>query len=167
MKAKSILAIVLLLFVGASLAALVVKSLQQNSQPQAGADPAGTEATVTALEEPIADGVIAYYFHGNVRCKTCNTIEAYAKETVETRFSDEVQAGRLEWRVLNFEKPENSRLREEFELVASSVVLASFRDGKRTDFKTLDEVWALWDDKPAFTDYVRKELEALLAESHG
>jgi hypothetical protein len=44
-----------------------------------------------------------------------------------------------------------------YELVASSLVLVDFRDGKERQWKNLEQVWDLaWDDE-AFADYVRKE----------
>ena len=43
------------------------------------------------------------------------------------------------------------------------VVLAKMKDGKIEDWKRLDEVWAVVGDKPAFTKYVRGEIERMLS----
>ena len=44
-----------------------------------------------AKSDAMADGVVAIYFHGNVRCATCRKIEAYADEAVQSRFSEALE----------------------------------------------------------------------------
>lgn len=112
--------------------------------------------TASAAASPTADGkVIAYYFHGNFRCSTCRTIEAYSEEAITKEFTDELGAGRLAWRVVNVEEPENKHFVEDFELVTKSLVLVEYRDGKVTRHQNLPQVWQLVRDKDAFLDYVR------------
>ena len=53
--------------------------------------------TATGEASQNTDGhVIAYYLHGNFRCITCRTIEAYAEEAITKGFADELASGRLE-----------------------------------------------------------------------
>ena len=148
MKPKNIVTVVLLLFVGASIVVLAMKSFRR-SPP----------AVATASQ---ADGVVVYYFHGKTRCVTCNTIEAYAKEAVEANFSGQIDAGLLQWRVVNFESPGNEHLVKKYELIASSVVLVQMKDGSEQEWKNLDRVWELVGDKESFLKYVEEETRALL-----
>ena len=92
---------------------------------------------------PIADGVVAFYFHGNVRCATCKKIEAYADEAVQQGFAEALEDGALTWRVVNIDEPENKHFVQDFQLVTRSVVLAEYRDGKVVRWENLDKVWQL------------------------
>jgi hypothetical protein len=55
--------------------------------------------------------VIAYYFHGTVRCETCQKIERQAREVIEQRFKPELTAQRLVFKPLNYDLPENAHCR--------------------------------------------------------
>ena len=90
---KNILSVGLLLFVAASIAVLVVKSLQQGPPADAWSPP--------------SDGVVAYYFHGKVRCVTCKSIEAFAHEAIQSGFAEQLGQRRIVWRVVNYEQPGN------------------------------------------------------------
>jgi hypothetical protein len=106
--------------------------------------------------------VIAYYFHGDFRCGTCRTIEAYSEEAITKGFADELASGRLAWRVVNVDEPENKHFVEDFALVTKSLVLADYRDGKVIRHENLQEVWKLVRDKEAFIDYVRASTREFL-----
>ena len=148
MNIKTTCTIALLMFVAASIVVLVVKSLRQ-----------GIHA-VTADDQ--RDRLIVYNFHGKVRCPACRNIAVYAHEAVAKGFPTEVGDGRIEWKVVDFEKPENQRFVKDFELVAPSVVLVEMRGGVRKRWKNLPEVWELFDDKPTFVAFIQKEVQAFL-----
>jgi hypothetical protein len=149
MKAKNIVTAILLLFVAASVVWLVVKGQPQGSQPD-------------EVVEPISDGVIVYYFHSNARCPTCKNIEAYAHEAVQTGFVEPLDAGQMQWRVLNYEQPANEHCVAEYGLVAPTVILVEMDGGKEKQWKNLARVWELVGDKPAFIEYVQGETRTLL-----
>lgn len=125
--------------------------------PVASAKNAATTAT--------ADGVVVYYFHGNVRCATCKKIESYTDDAVRQGFSEELQTGSLSWRVVNVEEPQNRHFIQDFQLVTKSVVLAEYRNGNVVRWKNLDKVWQLVRNQDAFADYIRDETSAFLGES--
>jgi len=113
--------------------------------------------------ETVGDGLVVYYFHSNTRCPTCRSIEAQAQETVKTHFASQLSNGEVIWKIVNYEQPAAKPLAEKFQLQMPVVVLARMKDGKIEDWKRLDEVWAFVGDKPAFTKYVRGEIERMLA----
>jgi hypothetical protein len=129
----------------------------------------GVTTPVVSAEEPVAstapDGVVAFYFHGNVRCETCKKIEAYADEAVHQGFADALQNGSLTWRVANIDEPENRHFIEDFQLVTRSVVLAEYRDGNVIRWKNLDKVWQLVRSKDSFVEYVQGEAREFLGAS--
>jgi len=125
------------------------------AHPAASGEPARTPGT---------DGVVAYYFHGNVRCATCKKIEAFADEAVHQGFQEMLENGALTWRVVNVDEPENRHFIDDFQLVTRSVVLAEYDDDAIIRWKNLDKVWQLVRSKDAFIDYVQGETGQFLGE---
>jgi hypothetical protein len=133
---------------------LVLSALAASAVPLIAAAPAEQAAEQT---------IIVYYFHGDKRCKTCRTIEAYAEEALQSRFSKELESGLLEWKVVNFDQPENKHFLEEFGLYSSSIVVVESVGGRAVRHEILPEVWSLVREKQSFFAYlntaVRKYLE--------
>jgi hypothetical protein len=111
------------------------------------------------------NGVRVYYLHGNVRCTTCRSIEAYAKEAVETGFANELKNGNVQWQVINYESPGNEHYATDYNIVAPNVVLVRFKGGKQDSWKGLPEVWEHVGDKSAFVNFVQKNLREYLGEA--
>ncbi len=158
MKVKTIITAVLLLFVAVSIVALIAR--------ETGNDPAATSespATNNAAEVELPeDRLIVYYFHGNIRCPTCLTLEDYSKEAVETLFSDELKSGRIEWRVVNFDETWNEHFLQDYDLSFQSLVLVEITDGKEARYANLEKIWDLVGDKTAYVEYVKGEIDAWL-----
>ena len=114
----------------------------------------------TSGEKPDANGVavgptdqvIVYYFHGTVRCKTCNGIEKSAHEIVNSQFAEELKSGRVAWHTENFQERED--LAKRYEVTSSTVVVVEIRGGKEVAFERLDMVWELTGDVEALKKYV-------------
>jgi hypothetical protein len=153
MKFKSLITVVLIVFVAASLVYLVVK--------ESGTESGEAEEIQTSVEQP-AHKVVAYYFHGFKRCKTCLKIESSAKTAIEAAFEKEMSAGELEWKLVNFEEEANAEIVTKYELVASSLVIVEFQNGQEIRWKNLENVWELvWEDE-LYADYVTKEVTGFL-----
>ena len=124
----------------------------------AGAPQKAKAPPAVAVAPAASPGVLVYYFHATVRCATCRTIEAYAQETVTTKFASDLQARRLEWRAVDVQEPANHHFIQDFQLYTRSVVVVDAKNPKR--FKILDRVWQLVRDKAAFQSYVEQEIRA-------
>lgn len=158
MKAKTLLSGLLIVFVAVSLVYLVVK---ENGKTSEGAADNRTEPASQSTPQ-----VVAYYFHGFTRCKTCLHMESEAKKAIENAFPDELKNSRLVWKVVNFEESENVNLAQKYQLVASSIIIAEFQNGQETRWKNLDKIWDLvWDDA-AYGLYVQDEVRKFLNSDH-
>lgn len=155
MNTKSMLSSALLLFVLVSVAILVGRELREGQTPSA-------DATAAALS---ADGLVAYYFHGDVRCPTCRNIENYAHEAVESGFGDALASGVLQWRVVNYEAPANAHFAQEYELFSPTVVLVRTSGGKPAEWRNLSRVWELVGSKDEFQEYVQDAVRVYLSQS--
>ncbi len=123
-----------------------------------------TAAGSTTAGNAVVDGLIVYYFHGNVRCPTCKAIESQTHDVVEHDFAEEFGGGKIVWKVLNYEGPASADLSSEFGIHMANVVLAKMEGGQIKTWKRLDQVWALVGDKPAFAEFIKSEIGPLLAE---
>jgi hypothetical protein len=108
--------------------------------------------------------VVAYYFYTTQRCASCYKIETYSHEAIEKGFADAIKSGKLEWKMLNTDLPENKRFIEDYSLFTKSLVLVKEENGKQTSWKNCNKVWELLNNKEAFESYVQKEVRSYLGQ---
>ena len=123
--------------------------------------PAHTDATTAAQ----GNRVIAYYFHGNIRCYTCHTMEKYSKEAIEANFKDALSSGKLEFKVVNTEERGNEHYVSDYQLYTKSLVLSLIKDGKEIESKNLTKIWEHVRNKQEFFEYVTEEVNNFLKET--
>ena len=158
MKIKTALTVALLLFVVISIVALIAR--ESGNYPRVSTE---SEADNNAVDTKMPENrIIVYYFHGNVRCPTCLTLEAYSKEAVETQFQDELKSGRVDWQVINYHETWNEHFLQDYDLSFQSVVLAEIKDGNEVRYTNLEKIWDLVGDKAAYIGYVGEEIRASL-----
>jgi hypothetical protein len=158
MTAKRIITAVLLAFATAGVAYVVFDEVRGKKED------AGATADNIPPEPNVRNRIIAYYFHGNVRCDTCEKIEAYTRETLFTNFEEAVKDGQLEWRVVNTDEPENEHFVEEFQLTTRSVVLVHMDGLEQKKWKNLDRIWDLVGKKDSFQQYILEETMSYMTE---
>jgi len=178
MELKNAIAVCLISLFSATLVVLIARSLDSQAAAQLEPQLTNIAEELRALRgqggivaapgaptkaETVGDGLVVYYFHGNVRCPTCRSIESQAQETVQTHFASQLSNGEVIWKIVNYEQASAKPLADKFQVQGPVVVLAKMKNGETVDWKRLDEVWALVGDRPAFIQYVRKEIERMLA----
>jgi hypothetical protein len=131
--------------------------------PSAAADNPATSTNAEA-QAPGTE-IVAYYFHGNLRCKTCKALEAFSEEAISEGFADQLSDRSLVSRVVNTDEPENKHFVTDFELVTKALVLVEYRDGEVTRFEDLKLIWQLVRDKDGFLKYVRDATREFIGES--
>jgi hypothetical protein len=163
MKSKTIITTVLLLFIITSFAYLVFKEVRSTSQ----SDPTGTNMPAIAepnepSSETMAQKVIVYYFYSTARCATCRKFEAFSNEALHESFEEALNDGRLQWRMVNVEKPGNEHFVTDYKLYSKSIVIVKMQDGKQVEWKNLQKIWELVRDKKVFIKYVQDEIRNYL-----
>ncbi|MDD5423020.1 MAG: nitrophenyl compound nitroreductase subunit ArsF family protein [Candidatus Omnitrophica bacterium] len=109
--------------------------------------------------------VVAYYFHGDMRCPTCRKLEQYSREAVETNFKDALASGKLEFKVINVEDKGNEHYTGDYQLYTKSLILSSVKDGKEIKWKNMDKIWEYVGNKNRFLDYVKSGVAEFLKEA--
>lgn len=127
--------------------------------------PGPSAGSAVAAENNDNPRFIAYYFYTSKRCKSCYRLEDWAETTIKDHFQQEIEDGRLDWRTVNVDKPENKHFTKDFNLYTKSVVIVEQNDGETLRWKNLDKVWQLLRDKKKYTDYVNNEIQAFMEKS--
>jgi len=70
-----------------------------------------------------SDKIEAYYFHFTARCVTCKTIEAKAKENLETLYPNQVKQGLITFQSLNLEEAPNKTLADKLGISGQALLL--------------------------------------------
>jgi len=108
--------------------------------------------------------VIAYYFHGTVRCETCLKIEQQAKAVIERQFKTELAAHRLVFKSVNYDLPENAHFLLDYKLPCPSLVLVRQKDGKDDQRALLGDIWQLVENPVKFNGYIETEVNKFLSD---
>ncbi|MCX6902971.1 MAG: nitrophenyl compound nitroreductase subunit ArsF family protein [Verrucomicrobia bacterium] len=117
-------------------------------------------ATANATNEQ----VIAYYFHGTMRCETCLKIEKQARETIERQFQKEIYEKRLVFKPVNYDKPENAHFLKDYKLPCPSLVVVRQKGGKDEKWKLLGETWDLIANPFKLNEYVEREVGKIVRD---
>jgi hypothetical protein len=131
--------------------------------PAPGALPLPSVTNGTTTSAP-SQRVIAYYFHGTVRCETCLKIEQQAREMIERQFKPELGAQRLVFKPLNYDLPENAHFFLDYKLPCPSLVLVRQKDGKDDQRTLLGDTWQLVEDPVKFNAYIEAEVNKFLSD---
>lgn len=113
--------------------------------------------------ETVADKVQVFLFHATRRCAICIAIGKLAGETVSERFQNELKSGKIEFREVNIDLPENKELAAKFQASGSALYLNSIKD----DIDNIEQdakVWRLTGDPIAFKDYLEGRINIMLGK---
>jgi hypothetical protein len=112
---------------------------------------------------PIPDNrVVVYQFHRRFRCEACHTLEATIRETFNTHFPEEIEAGRLVFEVVDLDADGNGHYAEDFDFFYNTVIVVDVEQGQETRFKNLEEVWSLVDNKQKAMEFIRSHVAEYL-----
>lgn len=80
------------------------------------------EKVADCVEDP-STGVEVIYFFGKQRCSTCVAMEKFAKEAIDSVFTDKIEDGSLTFKTIDITTPEGERLADLFEVSSSSLYI--------------------------------------------
>jgi len=145
----------LLVFVMASIGFLLVKESRRGAQVAA-----RTSGPAVAMSGP---GVVAYYFHGRVRCTSCVRIGNLSGKAIRERFPEELRKGLLAFREVNIDEPENRHFIDDYGLSGQSLVIVEYRNGRQVRWMNLEKVWTLLDSEKEFFPYVQEGVSSYMS----
>lgn len=157
---KKYLSVLLLVFVAVSVFVMVLR--ERNAARMVPEAPVA-EATVEN-KAVLKDAVVAFYFHAKQRCYTCNTLEKYAKEALESNFPEEMSNKTLAFQSVDVTEPANQHYIQDYQLSAQAVVLQKVKNGEVVASKKLDKIWELVRDEAAYKAYIKDSTQEFLKE---
>jgi hypothetical protein len=107
--------------------------------------------------------VEVYHFHSTNQCYSCKTVGAYAEETVNTYFSNELKSGKMVFGHINVDSPENKELVDKYEAKGASLLIGtSYKDGTFTKEENTN-VWYKISNKEEYLSYLKGVIENKLS----
>jgi hypothetical protein len=110
-----------------------------------------------------AEKVEVFLFHRTQRCTTCIAIGKLSSQTAEERFGPEVLSGKLVFREVNIDEPQNKELAEKFKASGSSLFINAIREGNDNIQEDM-QAWRLTNDPQDFKDYLSGKINSLLGK---
>ncbi|MDP1884302.1 MAG: nitrophenyl compound nitroreductase subunit ArsF family protein [Candidatus Moranbacteria bacterium] len=111
-----------------------------------------------------AEKVQIYEFHSTNRCYSCITMGQYIKTMVDESFQTEIKSGKLEFREINVDLPENKAVAAKFQAAGTSLFLNAIIDGQ-DNIQEEAQAWRLLGDQKALSDYLSKKLRGMIGET--
>ena len=118
--------------------------------------------TIASLKDVNIEKLEIYHFHPTNQCYSCKTVGAYAEETVNTYFADELKSGKIVFGHINAQLPENEELAKKYGITGSSLWLGVYdKNGFHPEQNT--NVWYKINDKEDYMNYLKGIIEKRLA----
>jgi len=109
------------------------------------------------------DKIEIYHFHATQQCYSCKTVGAYAEETVNTYFSEEVKSGKVVFAHINGELPENRELVMKYGATGSSLWIGTYTSDEKFNAEQNVNVWYKINNKEEYMDYLKGVIEQKLS----
>lgn len=113
--------------------------------------------------KPNADKVEVFLFHATQRCATCIAIGKLSGETVYEYFQPELRDGKIEFREINIDLPENKELAQKFQASGSALFINAIYAGQ-DNISEDTKVWRLTQDDVQFKSYLKDKINSLLGK---
>ena len=106
--------------------------------------------------------VVATYFHRTVRCPTCQRVGSALEAAIRANFAAELNDGRLEWRMMDFQDPRNAGFAAAFGITGPAFIIMEVQGDRVVAWKPAPKAWSLLGDQDAFSRYVQAEVRSVL-----
>ncbi|MEI7425740.1 MAG: nitrophenyl compound nitroreductase subunit ArsF family protein [Candidatus Moraniibacteriota bacterium] len=143
------------------LVAFFVWTIYNDNRSEIKLDTKNNSKNAKVEESQQAEKIQVFLFYATQRCSSCIAIGKYAKETVEQNFSEELKSGKIEFREINIDLPENKELAGKFEATGSALFINAIINSQ-DNIKQNIQVWKLTTNEQKFISYLSGELKKLL-----
>ena len=100
-------------------------------------------------------------FHATSRCISCINIGKYTKAVIEEKFSEELKSGKITFKEVNIDLPENFKMAKEYGVSGSALYLNAIKDNK-DNHEEDTTVWRLVTNEAQMKSYFEAKLRKLL-----
>ena len=110
-----------------------------------------------------ADKIEVVHFHATQQCWSCLTVGEYALKTIKEKFPEEYKNGKIFFRDINGELPENKDMVMKYQARGSSLFVNAIAGGKDNIEEDVN-VWRLVSNEIQFINYFQNKLNNLLGK---
>lgn len=102
----------------------------------------GSISTTNIVTSPpvLSNRIDVVYFHANLRCVTCLCFEKEVTNIIKTYFQDAINSGKLTYRVLNIQEPQNAAIAKKYGALGSQL----FVNNVINDFDNIEDIQDIW-----------------------
>lgn len=108
-----------------------------------------------------AEKVEVIHFHATEQCVSCIAVGRLAKQTIDEKFSDELKSGKILFKEINVDLPENNSIVQKYQARGSSLMIDATQDGKDNISEDVT-VWGLINNEAQYKNYFENKLRNLL-----
>ncbi len=111
--------------------------------------------------ELVADKLEVYYFHRTARCYSCNTAGKYVSDLIIGTYGEQIKDGRIIFKELNVELPENKELARKYQATGSSLYINRIIRGQ-DNIEQETKIWRLLGNEQQFKSYLENKINSYL-----
>jgi hypothetical protein len=111
-----------------------------NDLKQGNANVATADQTAVKTGVLLSTRVDVIYFHVNQRCVTCLCFEEHVNNVIEKYFADDITSGKLTYKVLNAQLPQNIAIAKKYGAVGSQLFVNAVVNG----FDNIEDIGDIW-----------------------
>lgn len=89
-------------------------------------------STDKSTTNEITNKVEVLEFFGKRRCTSCINIEKNTKLTLKTHFANEIESGKIEFKMINYDLAENEKIVDKYEAYGTSLYMVTTIGDKET-----------------------------------
>lgn len=109
----------------------------------------------------IADKIEVVHFHATQQCWSCVKVGEYTEKSLKIRFPKELESGRVKFKSINIDLPENSEIKKKYKAYGSSLFINLIYDDQDHISEDVN-VWRLINSEIQFRKYLGDKLEKYL-----
>jgi hypothetical protein len=113
------------------------------------------------IEPSTIQKIEVFHFHGTQQCYSCKTVGEYADETLNTYFAEELKSGKIVFKHINYDLPENSAVVAEYGATGSSLWLGVYAENGFHKEENVN-VWYKINAKQDYMSYFKGLMEKRL-----
>ena len=126
-----------------------------------------TETAITPASAPMsvvpADRIEVIHFHGTQQCVSCITVGKFALKTIQDKLPAEYASGKIVFKEINGELPENEAIVTKYQARGSSLFVNAIR-GEKDEIAEDTTVWRLVNSEEQYLNYFEGKLKTLLGK---
>lgn len=108
-----------------------------------------------------SEKIEVFVFYTTQRCISCINVGKYAKAVIEEIFPQELKSGKITFKEVNIDLPENYKMAQDYRVSGSALYVNAIKDGK-DNHEEDTTVWRLVTNEAQMKSYFEAKLRKLL-----